>query len=391
MKADMHSVPDHDPTNRGTCEEEQQHEKPSIDRLFRACCKLEASDLHLKSGSSPRFRIGGEIRKAQDPALSGEQIEEMIIEIITETQKQRFIEDGALDFAYQLPGKDRFRVNVYRQRGLTSVAARRVTKNILNFEELLLPPVLEQISNLRQGLVLLAGITGSGKSTTIAAMINHINATRACHIVTIEDPIEYLFVDDKAFINQREIGIDVHDFDAALKYLMREDPDVVLVGEMRDRETFEAAMHAAETGHLVFGTIHASAASQTITRILDLFPEEARFMIRQSLVFNLKSIICQKLLPSIDEARSRVPCCEIMTTNAAIRKLIAESRDSEITTVLKNSTDEGMQDFTEGLFRLVTEEYLDVTTALEVAPNPDEFRMRLKGIRCGTAGILNVA
>ncbi|HWL94144.1 MAG TPA: ATPase, T2SS/T4P/T4SS family, partial [Phycisphaerae bacterium] len=173
-----------------------------------------------------------------------------------------------------------------------------------------------------------------------------------------------------------------------LKYLMREDPDVVLVGEMRDRETFEAAMHASETGHLVLGTIHASSAAQTLTRILDLFPEEARGLIRQSLVFNLKGVVCQKLLPSIHPTRSRIPCCEIMVVNASIRKLIAEGRDFEIISVLKNSIDDGMQDFTEALYQLVQQEYLDVKLAMEVAPNPDELKMRLKGIRSGKGAIL---
>lgn len=359
-----------------------------INRLFRAACKLEASDVHLKADSPPRFRVGGDVRKAHEPPLSNEQIEDMIFAVITGEQKKYFLEHGALDFAHQVPDMDRFRVNVFRQRGKTSVAARRVTKNILGFEDLHLPPILKELSKAHQGLILLAGITGSGKSTTIAAMINHINANRACHIVTVEDPIEYLFDDDKAFINQREIGIDVQDFHAALKYLMREDPDVVLVGEMRDRETFEAAMHATETGHLVFGTIHASSAPQTITRILDLFPEDARALIRQSLVFNLKSIICQKLLPCIHPSRPRVPCLEVMINNASIRKLIAEGRDTDIVSVMKNSTHEGMQDFTEALYDLITTEYLDVKVAYEVAPNPDELKMRLKGIKSGAAAIL---
>lgn len=361
---------------------------PVINRLFRACIKMGASDLHLKAGSPPRFRMAGDIRKAQEPPLTSKEIEDMIFEVITETQKKYFFEHGALDFAHQVPGLDRFRLNVFRQRGATSVAARRVTSKIADFEELHLPPILKEVAKFHQGLILLAGITGSGKSTTIAAMLNHINKTRACHIVTLEDPIEYIFQDEKAFINQREIGIDVKDFHQALKYLMREDPDVVLVGEMRDRDTFEAAVHAAETGHLVLGTIHASSASQTMTRILDLFPEEARAQVRQALMFNLKAVIAQKLLPSIHPERSRVPCCEIMITNPSIRKLIAEGRDFEITTVLKSATQEGMQDFTEALYKLVQEEYIDIRVALEVAPNPDELKMRMKGIRSGGRALL---
>ncbi|MCK6455246.1 MAG: PilT/PilU family type 4a pilus ATPase [Phycisphaerae bacterium] len=360
---------------------------PKINRLFRACCKLGASDVHVKAGSPPRFRLKGDIRKANEPALSGEQIDEMVFEILTPAQREHFLENGAVDFAHDIEGHDRFRINVYRQRGHTSIAARRVVREIRDFDELGLPPVLKEVAKFHQGLVLLAGITGSGKSTTIAAMLNHINATRACHIVTIEDPIEYLFEDKKAFINQREIGIDVRDFHAALKYLMRQDPDVVLLGELRDRETFEAAIHASETGHLCFGTIHASTTAQTITRILDLFPENSRSLVRQSLVFNLKSVVCQKLLPCIKPDFARIPCCEIMIVNAAIRKLIAESRDVEITNVLKSSLQEGMQDFTEALYKLVTEEYVDLKVALEVATNPEELKMRLKGIKAGAGGL----
>lgn len=378
---DVHEVSDRSKPKRG-------REGPTIDRLFRACTKLGASDVHLKANAPPRFRLAGDIRMAHEPPMTTEEIEDIMFEVISDKQKKYFMEHGALDFAHQVPGQDRFRVNMFRQRGLTSVAARRVTAEIRTFEELGVPPSLRQIAKFHQGLVLLAGITGSGKSTTIAAMINEINENRACHIVTVEDPIEYLFEDKKAFINQREIGIDVADFHAALKYLMREDPDVVLVGEMRDRETFEAAMHASETGHLVFGTIHASSASQTITRILDLFPEEARALVRQSLMFNLKAVVCQKLLPSIHPSRSRIPCCEIMIVNAVIRKLIAEERDADIGAVLKSASKDGMQDFTEAIYRLISEEYLDMKLALEVAPNPDELKMRLKGINTGAGGII---
>lgn len=367
---------------------EQKPKNPDINRLFKACTKMGASDLHLKANQPPSFRLKGDIRKSQEPALTTEDIERMIFEVLTESQKKFFLEHGAIDFAHQVPEQDRFRVNAFRQRGMTSVAARRVVKDIRDFDQLHVPDALREISKLHQGLILLAGITGSGKSTTIAAMINYINQNRACHIVTIEDPIEYIFTDDKAFINQREIGIDVKNFQDALKYLMREDPDVVLVGEMRDRETFEAAIHAAETGHLCLGTIHASSSAQTLTRILDLFPEEERAQIRQSMVFNLKAVICQKLLPSIHPERPRVPCCEIMISNPIIRKLISEGRDFEITSVLKASVADGMQDFTEAIYRLVQEDYLDLKVALEVAPNPDELKMRLKGIKQKTGGIL---
>jgi twitching motility protein PilT len=219
-------------------------------------------------------------------------------------------------------------------------------------------------------------------------MIEYVNSTRPCHIVTIEDPIEYLFEDKKAFINQREIGIDVHNFPDALKYLMREDPDIVLIGEMRDRETFGAALQAAETGHLVFGTVHSSTTAQTISRLLDMFSAEERELIRQSLVFNLQAIITQKLLPSILEGVSRVPAVEILITNPMIKKLIEDARETDITAVLRGSYKEGMQDFTESLRQLVEKEWIEVETAYEVAPNPEELKMRLRGISTGGGGII---
>jgi len=356
--------------------------------LFRAIIKHEGSDLHLKANSRARIRIAGDIRPLTKDELSNADIEEMVNAIMSPIQKEHYRTEGAVDFAYDVDGGDRFRVNVFRQRGLTSMAARRVNARAPNVNELHLPPQILKLAEFHQGLVLLSGITGSGKSTTIAAMIQHVNEMRACHIVTIEDPIEYIFTDQKAFINQREIGIDVADFHDALKYLMREDPDVVLVGEMRDRETFAAAMQAAETGHLVFGTIHASTTAQTISRLLDLFPAEERGLIRQSLVFNLRAIITQKLLPSIHPESARVPAVEIMISNPSIRKLIAESRETDITEVVRGQYAIGMQDFNESLRQLIEKEWIEVGTAYEVSPNPEELKMILKGIKRSGGGII---
>lgn len=371
--------------------EVKRDKEPALNRYFKATIKLKVSDLHLKAGKPPTVRMKGDLKPLDAPALTGEQIREGIFELLTEKQKAYYAENGAIDFAYDIGvagDADRFRVNAFQQRGQMSVAARRVDKNIMSFEQLNLPPTFSKIAEFNQGLILLAGITGSGKSTTIAAMIDYVNSRYPVHIVTIEDPIEYLFTDKKATINQREVGIDVIDFHAALKYLMREDPDIVLIGEMRDQETFSAAVHAAETGHLSMGTIHASSASQTISRLLDLFPESERRQVRQALEFNLKSIICQKLIPSVKEGLSLVPTIEVMISNPAIRKLIREERDNEIIDVIRASYDDGMVDFTEHLRRLVEEGYIDHSTAYEAAPNPDELRMALKGIRSGGTGIL---
>ena len=355
--------------------------EPRIHQYFRAVIRLGASDLHLKANASPRIRVGGEVHNVNSTPLSQQDIESLLTEILTPEQQRQYHQTGSVDLAHEVAGSDRFRINVFRQRGLTSVAARRVSRVIANFKQLHVPPVVQSLADLRQGLVLVSGITGSGKSTTIAAMIEHINQTRACHVVTVEDPIEYLYVDKLAFINQREIGIDVADFPTALKYLMREDPDVVLIGEMRDSETFHAALHAAETGHLVFGTVHSSGTASTLTRVLDLFPEQERSLIRQSLVFNLRAVISLKLMPSIAKGISRIPAVEILIVNASARKMIAESREGELNEIIQADRQSGMQDFNGAIEQLVVDEMITLDEALANSPNPNELRMRLKGIR----------
>jgi twitching motility protein PilT len=241
---------------------------------------------------------------------------------------------------------------------------------------------MAEIAMQPQGIVLLAGVTGSGKSTTIASMLDYVNERKPVHIITIEDPIEYIFTDKKATIHQREIGIDVSDFKIALRALVRENPDIVLVGEMRDSETFEAALHAAETGHLVFGTIHASSASETFSRIYDLFPSEEREQVRKILAYQMRAIVYQKLLPTLHENIHRIPALEILINNAVVRKYITEGREGELHEVIKSIEAEkvGMVDFNGSLVKLVEQEYIHVRTAMEATPNADELKMRLKGI-----------
>ena len=362
--------------------------EPKIHKYLRYVCELKASDLHFKSGARVHIRHKGHLRPIKGKVLSPQDVENIWFEIMNDHQMNQLQTKGASDFAYQLGDGDRFRVNIFRQRGTLSVAARRVNAEILNFEDLYLPKSIYKITEYHQGLVLLAGITGSGKSTTIAAALDYINAHRACHIVTIEDPIEYLFSDRKALINQREVGVDVDNFQDALKYLMREDPDVVLVGEMRDEETFMAALNAAETGHLVFGTVHASSSAQTINRVLDLLPEGSRDLVRQTMVFNLQAIVCQKLLPTVRPDVPRVPAVEIMFANATVRKLIDENRDDEISKVIRASQAEGMLDMNECLRNLVETEFISTDVAYSASPNPQELKMRLKGINTGTGSIL---
>ncbi len=361
---------------------------PRLNKYFEATIRADASDLHLKAGAPPHLRVSSRLAPTTSPPLTGEQIEAMALELLTDKQAAFLEEHGSIDVAHDLPGSDRFRINIFRQRGELSLAARRVTRKIPNFEQLHLPAVLEKICVHHQGLVLVAGITGSGKSTTIASMLEYINCRRPCHIVTVEDPIEYIYTDKKALINQREIGIDVANFSDALKYLMREDPDVILIGEMRDKETFQAALQAAETGHLVFGTVHASTSGQTIARVLDLFEPENRDMVRQTLAHNLHAVVCQKLLKSIDKSIGVIPALEIMLSSPVVRNFIEEGRDGELNDVIVASGNEGMQDFNNSLMELIENEMIDPRVAYAVSPNPDELKMRMKGISSGAGGLL---
>lgn len=362
--------------------------EPAINKFFKAAIKTNASDLHLKVGMAPKMRIQGHLKSTTGEVLTEGMAEKLIFEILTEKQQAFFLENGALDFAYQVGAMDRFRVNIFRQRGMISLAARHITTNIPPFESLNLPPAVEKIAEAHDGMILVTGPTGCGKSTTIASMIDHVNNTRSCHIVTVEDPLEFLHADKKAIVSQREIGIDVPNYEDALRSLMRQDPDVVLVGEMRDNETLTAAMRAAETGHLVFGTLHAASASQTIQRILDLFPQEERDLARQTFALTIKAIISQNLLPGLRSEAKRVPAVEILIASPIVKKLISEEREVDLPSVIRASQNEGMQDFTESLRALVMDEWVELKVALEYAPNVDELKMALKGIRTSTSGIL---
>ncbi|MFZ1933268.1 MAG: PilT/PilU family type 4a pilus ATPase [Thermoguttaceae bacterium] len=370
-----------------------KHQELEIDKLFRAVVKLSGSDLHLKVDLPPFVRVNGTLRPLNREAINDEEMVRLIFPMINmqERRKRIFEEDGGVDFAYMLDvdgERWRYRVNVLQQMGHVGLVARRVNRTIPDFEKLHLPPSLAELCKFAQGMILLAGITGSGKSTTIASMLDWINHRYRKHVLTLEDPIEFAFTDDKCLINQREIGMDVKDFMIGMKHAVREDPDVMLVGEMRDRETFETAIQAAETGHLVFGTIHASTAPSTIGRILDLFPQAMHSAIRSALVFNMKAIIAQKLLPSIKAGVGRVPTCEIMTFSPTIRKLLLESQDEKLADAIRISKDDGMQDFTMSLRDLIEKDMIDRPTAFEVAPNAEALKMALKGIEMREAGIL---
>ena len=362
--------------------------EPQLNKYFKVAIKTEANDLHLKVGQPPKLRLQGQLKNTTGETLTPERMEELVFEIMSSAQKDFFLKNGTLDFAHEIGKEHRFRINIFRQRGLISLVARRVSAHVPSFESLHLPPVLETIAEAHQGLVLVVGATGSGKTTTIASMLDHITRTRACHIVTVEDPIEYLFIDNKAIVSQREIGIDVPDFEEALTYLMRQDPDVVFVGEMRDARTVSAGMRAAETGHLVMGTMHSSNASQAVHRLLDLFPQEERELVRQTLALALRAIISQALMPCFREGISRVPAVEVMLANPSVRKLISEGREADLPSVIRTAQREGMVDLTDSLCKLIQEGWVDPKDAYPVAPNTEELKMALKGIRTSTGGIL---
>ena len=318
-------------------------------------------------------------------------MERLIFPMMDERNRKIYNNDGGADFAHTClcDGVQwRFRVNVLTQMGHIGLVARRINNNIPELEKLHLPPVLYNLCKHEQGMILLAGVTGSGKSTTIASMLNWVNRNYYKHILTLEDPIEFMFTEDKCLINQREIGQDVIDFSVGMKHAVREDPDVMLVGEMRDRETFETAIHAAETGHLVFGTIHASSAPSTIGRILDLFPANMHKAIRSALALNMKGIVAQKLLPSILPGVQRVPTCEIMIFNSIVQKLVLEEHDEKLADAVRIGAQEGMQDFTMSLKSLVQAKKIDRATAFQVAPNIESLKMALKGIEVKEPGIL---
>jgi twitching motility protein PilT len=299
---------------------------------------------------------------------------------------ERFEAKDGTDFAYAIPGVARFRVNVMRQLNGMGAVFRAIPSKARSAEELKLPKAVMDLCKINSGLILVTGKTGSGKSTTLAAMIDDINTREKGHILTIEDPIEFTFTDKKAYFNQREIGLDVMDWHKALKDAVRQDPDVILVGELRDVDTFEAAIHAAETGHLVFGTIHAGSAPTTINRILDLFPPAKHPAIRAALANNLKAVVAQKLVKGLKKGRT--PTNEIMIVNPIVRKLIAEGEDAKLNDAIRMCFVEGMVDFTENLRQLVERGDIDKATALEVAPNKEQLVMALKGIKVSTPGIL---
>tara|TARA_B100001964_G_scaffold93382_1_gene104836 strand:- start:3161 stop:4213 length:1053 start_codon:yes stop_codon:yes gene_type:complete len=344
----------------------------NINKLLEYSIDSGASDLHLSVGSVPMVRINGTMKPLDmDPLLEGD-MESIIPQVMDEDQIQVFQEKKEIDFSASLDGKGRFRVNFFNQvKGLAGVF-RTIPEVVKDSEELGIPPVLMNLALLDRGLVLLTGPTGSGKSTTLAAMVDHINIKRKCHIITIEDPVEYYHHTKESLINQRELGANTHSFANAMRAALREDPDVILVGEMRDLETISLALTAAETGHLVLSTLHTSSAVKTIDRIIDIFPPGQKGQIRSMLSESLEAVIAQKLLPTKD-GKSRVPACEVMIATTAIRNLIREDRIYQIPSIIQSGGVEGMQSLDQDLQRLVTQGSIERKTAKGIAENPKLF------------------
>jgi twitching motility protein PilT len=353
-----------------------------LNEILQVALRGGASDIHLKAGLPPMFRVDGSLVPLKDSRrLPPEEIARMAFGIMNDYQKEKFKAQNELDLAYGVPGLGRFRVNCFQQRGTIGVVLRVIPFKISTIEQLLLPKILEKIAAEQRGLILVTGTTGSGKSTTLASMVDHINSNETCHIMTIEDPIEFLIRDKRSIVNQREVGVDTLSFGQALKSALRQDPDVILVGEMRDLETIETALTAAETGHLVLSTLHTLDATETITRIISAFPPHQQKQVRLQLGAVLRGVISQRLVPRAD-GKGRVASVEVLVANSRIREMIEDKdRTKEIATAISQShTTYGMQTFDQSLMSLFRQNIITYEEALRQSTNPDDFALRVSGI-----------
>jgi twitching motility protein PilT len=353
-----------------------------LNEILSVALRGGASDIHLKAGLPPMFRVDGSLVPLKDARrLPPEEIARMAFGIMNDYQKEKFKAQNELDLAYGVPGLGRFRVNVFQQRGTIGVVLRVIPFKISSIEQLMLPKVLEKIAGEQRGLILVTGTTGSGKSTTLAAMIDHINSNETCHIMTIEDPIEFLIRDKRSIVNQREVGVDTLSFAHALKSSLRQDPDVILVGEMRDLETIETALAAAETGHLVLSTLHTLDATESIARIVSAFPPHQQKQVRLQLGSVLRAVISQRLVPKAD-GKGRVAAIEVLVVNGRVREMVEDKdRTKEIPTAIAQSfTTYGMQTFDQSLMSLLKQQLITYDEALRQSTNPDDFALRVSGI-----------
>jgi twitching motility protein PilT len=355
-----------------------------LEDLLLEMIERTASDLFLKAGSPPNLRVDGIIVPLDYANLGAQDMSQLASKMMDERQARRFAEIPEMDLALSLPGIGRFRVNMFRQRGSIGMVLRHVSNPTFSFEDLNLPPAVKALAERHRGLALVTGTTGSGKSTTLAAMINHINSNRKCHIVTIEDPIEFLHSDNMAIINQREVGFDTQNFSDALKHVLRQSPDVILIGEMRDLETIQTSISAAETGHLVLSTLHTTDASQTVDRIINYFPAYLHNQIRLELALTLQGIVSQRLLPKAI-GTGRVPATEILLSTPVIKKLLHEGRTLELSGFIAEGREDGMMTFNQCLVDLWKAGLIKYDQAISHASSPDEFRMATEGFGSGAA------
>src|SRR5216110_543470 len=345
----------------------------TLHQLLKTMVERGGSDLHITTNSPPQIRIDGKLTPLDMPPLAAPETKQLSYSVLTDAQKHRFEENLELDISFGIKGLARFRANIFNQRGAVAAVYRQIPYEILGFKELGLPPVVEEICNKPRGLVLVTGPTGSGKSTTLAAMIDKINRERHEHIITIEDPVEFLHQHKNCIVNQRELHADTHSFANSLKSALRQDPDVVLIGEMRDLETIESALRIAETGHLTFGTLHTNSAASTINRIIDVFPAHQQPQIRAQLSLVLEGIMCQTLLPKSD-GKGRAMCMEILVPNAAIRNLVREDKIHQIYSAMQTGQDKfGMQTFNQSLATAYFQKLISIEMALSRSSNQDEL------------------
>jgi twitching motility protein PilT len=347
-------------------------------KILKAAKDGGASDVHIKIGTPVIFRISRQLVAVDCPIPTAEWMENVVKHITPPHQAEKLHKDREVDFSYMLPGIGRFRTNVFQQRGEWALAMRYVKSNVPTFDELGLLPQIKSIAESPRGIVLLAGTTGSGKSTTLAAMIEHVNSNFKRHIVTLEDPIEYVFEDNQSVIEQREVGLDTQSFQHALKSALRQDPDIIMVGEMRDATSFAAAISAADTGHLVLSTLHTTNSAQSVGRILDFFKAEEREQVLRQLAGTLRAVICQRMVPTI--AGGMTPALEIMINTGTVRKLLEENRLETLAAAIETGTDDGMLNFNQALFQLVKDGKITEKEALAKASNPQALEMNFKGI-----------
>ncbi|MFQ5678141.1 MAG: type IV pilus twitching motility protein PilT [Gemmatimonadota bacterium] len=362
----------------------EHHTPISLRLLLDEMIDKEASDLHLTVGERPTLRIDGRlIPSSVEQSLTPKDSMALAYSVLTEQQKKRFEQERELDFSFSIEGVSRFRANIYRQRGSIGSAIRAIPYKILSFEELGLPPVIERFAEKPRGLILVTGPTGSGKSTTLAAMIDKVNRERRGHIITIEDPIEFVHDHKNCLVNQREVGSDTASFPSALKYVLRQDPDVILIGEMRDLETIQAALTIAETGHLAFATLHTNSAAESINRVIDVFPAHQQQQVRAQLAFVLEGVVTQTLLPRAS-GKGRIVACEVLSVTPAVRALIREDKVHQIYSAMQAGKKFGMQTLNDALYQLYMQRQVEGDECLRVSPDPAELK-RMMGAGRGLA------